>query len=208
MAKVIIVLLRRPIRSNPKEMRTDPFWEFGSFGCTGCHRRNLLNPKSISELAGVRLGFVQGGHCEMRLVLLTPPITIERHKIRCETKWSPTKPFRFDRAPLVIDNEGNTAFPCLLPEFADTDRTTLVGCFSSAFRTRRHPLPAHVGNALIHRWDKYCKHATEESFAQSYEQVLPFPPPTVDHDRERSYHRAVRESDGRRTGSRSCRSQP
>jgi hypothetical protein len=59
--RVIVVMLRRPQLSKPHERRDDPFWEFGSFGCTGCHRRNLLNPKRSGELNGTQFAFVQGG---------------------------------------------------------------------------------------------------------------------------------------------------
>ena len=45
---VIIVLLRRP-RRDAAERRTDPMYEFGSFGCTGCHRGNLMNPDRIDR---------------------------------------------------------------------------------------------------------------------------------------------------------------
>jgi hypothetical protein len=45
--KVVVVLLRQP-RKDISEMRTDPFWEFGSFGLTGCHQRNLLHPKKAT----------------------------------------------------------------------------------------------------------------------------------------------------------------
>ena len=41
--KVILVHLRRPRSRSDK--RDDPFWEFGSFGITGCHARNLLHPE-------------------------------------------------------------------------------------------------------------------------------------------------------------------
>jgi hypothetical protein len=41
-ARVIIVMLRQPRLDDPNEMRTDPLWEFGSFGCTGCHRKSLM----------------------------------------------------------------------------------------------------------------------------------------------------------------------
>jgi hypothetical protein len=72
--KVIIVVLRRPKKSNKKEMRSDPFYEFGSFGCTKCHRRNLLNPRKSHELIGVRLAFAQGGKDGFKLVHLTSSI--------------------------------------------------------------------------------------------------------------------------------------
>ena len=38
--KVIIVVLRQSKKSDEKEQRVDPFWEFGSFGLTGCQNRN------------------------------------------------------------------------------------------------------------------------------------------------------------------------
>jgi hypothetical protein len=74
--KVILVMLRQPRRSNPNEMRTDPLWEFGSFGCTRCHRKNLMNPKKLAELNGVRLGFAQNGPLGIKLVHVTPPVTM------------------------------------------------------------------------------------------------------------------------------------
>lgn len=202
MARVIIVLLRKPNRTNPEEMRTDPFWEFGSFGCTGCHGKNLLNAKKIDELEGSRLAFVQGGPCGMRLVLLTPPIMVVQHKLRCEAKWRPTRPFKFDEAPVIVDNDGKTEFPSLLREFGDCDRTTLMGRFASAFRSRRQPLPARVANALVRRWETLRKRAARSDFIRTYEQALPFAPPMVDHDRERSYRRAVQEANGQRAASR------
>ena len=57
--RVIIVMLRQPRLNDPNEMRTDPLWEFGSFGCTGCHRRSLMNPKKLTELNGTRFAFAQ-----------------------------------------------------------------------------------------------------------------------------------------------------
>lgn len=47
--QVVFVMLRQPRRDNPGEMRTDPLWEFGSFGCTRCHSRNLMNPFKVHE---------------------------------------------------------------------------------------------------------------------------------------------------------------
>jgi hypothetical protein len=56
--RVFFVHLRRPGSNDP---RTDPLYECGSFGCTRCHSRNLLNPRHARELEGSRLAFVQGG---------------------------------------------------------------------------------------------------------------------------------------------------
>lgn len=65
--KVIMVTLRRPNLSVPGEMRTDPLWEFGSFGLTGCHKRNLMNPRNVDILDGARLAFAQGGEDGFKL---------------------------------------------------------------------------------------------------------------------------------------------
>src|SRR5438552_2689740 len=110
--RVVVVHLRRPVRSDPEEMRSDPFWEFGSFGLTGCHSKNLMNPEKLSELNGVRLAFAQGGELGMRFVYLSPRVKTTRHAGLCEATWKPTKmPFRYPEAPLLIGNDGQTRFP-------------------------------------------------------------------------------------------------
>ena len=78
--RVIIVHLRQPVRGDPSEMRSDPFYEFGSFGCTECHLKNLMNPRRSHELEGVRFAFAQGGTLGFRLVHLTPPARVVNHR--------------------------------------------------------------------------------------------------------------------------------
>jgi hypothetical protein len=92
--RVVIVLLRRPKpRSvNPSEKRSDPFWEFGSFGVTGCHAKNLMSSRSAERLNGVRLAFAQGGTQGTRLVCLTcltPPVNFVDQGLRIEARWAP-----------------------------------------------------------------------------------------------------------------------
>ena len=77
---IILVHLRRPDRRNPDETRTDPLYEFGSFGLTDCHRTLLKRRSTI----GSRLGFVQPGRGEMRLVYLSPPVKVVDHGKRRE----------------------------------------------------------------------------------------------------------------------------
>jgi hypothetical protein len=84
-------MLRRPRLDDPNEMRTDPLWEFGSFGCTGCHRANLMNPAKLTELHGARVGFAQNGPHGIKLVHLTPPIRTLHHGSFGEAKWSPAE---------------------------------------------------------------------------------------------------------------------
>lgn len=80
--KLVLVMLRRPDRSNSKEKRSDPFWECGSFGCTGCYERNLMNPRTADRVKGLRLAFVQGGNDGFKLVYVTPPIRVRPDRIR------------------------------------------------------------------------------------------------------------------------------
>jgi hypothetical protein len=109
--KVIVVLLRQPSTA-AAERRDDPFWEFGSFGCTGCHSRNLMNPKRVHELNGARLAFVQGGPLGFRLVHVTSEIWIEPVGQGCEARWLPGQmPLTYTLGPLVIDNNCNSDVP-------------------------------------------------------------------------------------------------
>src|SRR6476660_8010360 len=84
--RVVVVILRQPSRAIT-ERRDDPFWEFGSFGCTGCHGRNLMNPKRAHELNGARLAFVQGGPFGFRLVHVTEEIWMVPIGAGFEARW-------------------------------------------------------------------------------------------------------------------------
>ncbi|MBZ5555579.1 MAG: hypothetical protein LAO21_22970 [Acidobacteriia bacterium] len=167
--KIIIVHLRRP---NKRDPRDDPFWEFGSFGITGCHDKNLLNPKKTKELIGVRLAFAQGGMEGTRLVLLTPPIR-SLEKIG-EALWSPrTMPFRYKAAPLLVDNEGRSDFIQLKRFISDTARDSCVAQFASRFRSRRRPLESSIANELIKVYERLRKAAPRKDIARNYVDALP-----------------------------------
>src|SRR5262249_25659859 len=131
---VYIVHLRRPQsrRANPNESRADPFWESGSFGCTRCHWRNLMNPRHADELNGARLAFAQGGPHGHRLVFLTPPVNIKIWRDRLEAKWAPQDmPFRYEHAPVLVANNRVSDFPSIEALARDTLRSTAVAGFSS-----------------------------------------------------------------------------
>lgn len=193
--RVVIVHLRRPRKSDPDEMRSDPFWEFGSFGCTGCHRKNLMHPRRIDELEGVRLAFAQGGSGEFRLVLLTPPVRVVRRSDRCELQWErEVKPFRYDQAPVLINNEGRSDFSNLKRAIRRARRGTWCGRFSSCFRSSRTPLPEDVADELIRTYERYNAEAPQEAFAGNYTDTMPYPPNNVDQYRIRTYKRLVSEA--------------
>lgn len=187
-SRVVFVHLRRPTTSNPNEMRSDPFWEFGSFGCTGCHSTNLMNLARIDELEGVRFAFAQGGTAGIRLVKVTPPVTIVKHPMCAEVRWTPARmPLRYDAAPLLIDNKGNSDVALLRGMIANVNRSTWMGRFASKFRSSRQMLPQDVSMQVISVFNKRMRRAGENAIASSYAEALPFPPPHVDTDRERTY---------------------
>ena len=140
--RVIIVMLRQPRLDRPSEMRTDPLWEFGSFGCTGCHRKNLMNPKKLAEHNGAQFGFAQNGDFGVKLVHVTPPVRMLHHGMFAEAKWKPAEmPLRYDSAPTLVNNFGVSDVPSLLTMISDVRRESPVAQFSSKFRSRRRPLP-------------------------------------------------------------------
>src|SRR6516162_4697512 len=131
--KVFLIHLRRP---GPKDFRTDPMYEFGSFGCTKCHSTNLFHPRHAEDLEGARLAFVQGGHLGSRLVFLTPPVKVRKWTDCCEAKWQPAEmPFKYTGAPILACNDEASDFP-LIAQFAQrADCPTAVSGLSSRFRS-------------------------------------------------------------------------
>lgn len=188
--KVIVVLLRQP-KNSPTESRDDPFWEIGSFGCTGCHRRNLMNPKRAHELDGARLAFVQGGPLGFRLVHVTLPIRTEPLGSLIEARWDPGEmPLAYQRAPLVIDNKDRTEMPLLAREVEGVARSTPVARFSSAFRSRRRPVAGEIGEEII---ACYNRHRRSANIAATYVEALPYTPPLIETNRRKRYQQFRRD---------------
>jgi hypothetical protein len=133
------VYLRQP--GGLDDRRCDPFWEFGSFGSTGCHSKNLMHPKRSPLSAGDRLVFLQGAPGEVRAIAMTPPIRVGGSSMQLEALWdSQYRPLPFSKAPLFIDNAGRTDFPSLLPMLEGVRRGTPCGAVGSKFRSRCTPL--------------------------------------------------------------------
>lgn len=201
--KVVIIHLRRPKGKgkNPKEMRTDPFWEFCSFGLTGCHHNNLLSKNNAENLAGMRLAFIQGGKSGTRLVFLTPQVSVERHgDSRFEVKWKQNigksrMPFRYDCAPIVVQNSKEGDYKTNFEKFAydalgdkrNWGRTTAEGQFSSKFRSRTRPIDGSFAKEIIGNYNLLRRKAGKARIASSYLDALPFPPPKEDNNRKHTY---------------------
>ncbi len=189
---VLVALLRQPHMERPTEMRSDPFWEFGSFGLTGCHKTNLMHPKKVHELTGARIAFVQGGDAGFKLVHLTPPVTPIPYSDRSEIRWTATEdaspmPFRYEQAPFIISTEGVSDVPEIVSIFENVRRNGWMGRFASKFRTRREPLPDACARQLIRVWNARTRKAKPGDFARIYTDALPYNPPKTDFNRRETY---------------------
>jgi hypothetical protein len=189
--RVVVVMLRQPYLSNPGEKRSDPFWEFGSFGTTGCHRTNLMNPKKLSEHEGARFAFAQNGPSGIKLVHLTPPVMTRQHRGCGEVNWEPkAMPISYRDAPVLIDNSGYSDFQKITTVFKDVNRSSPIAKFSSKFRTRRQPLKSDIGDEIVDVYDNFRNRGI--LIANTYIDALPYDPPKIDRDRLKTYEELIR----------------
>ena len=150
MSNYYFVFLRKP--KNFRDQRDDPFWEFGSFGCTGCHHNNLLHPNRAKFGKRDRLVFLQGGTLGVKIIGITPPITQHIVKSRnrrlgkiIELRWKNSyKPIPYVAAPKLIDNKKHTDFPIIWKDIErkKVKRPTNCGAVASVFRSRADAAPA------------------------------------------------------------------
>jgi hypothetical protein len=179
-------MLRQPRLDDPNEMRTDPLWEFGSFGCTRCHRTNLMNVRRLSELTGSRFAFAQNGPLGIKLVHLTPPIRTLHHGMFGEAKWQPAEmPLCYGSAPTLVNNFGASDVPRLLDMLSGVKRESPVAQFASTFRSRRQALPDDVANQVTEVYRRFRQRGA--TVARTYVDALPCRPPLIDPDREATY---------------------
>ncbi|MGO8688381.1 MAG: hypothetical protein ACLQLG_01990 [Thermoguttaceae bacterium] len=207
---IYFVHLRRP--KNSGDQRADPFYEVGSFGCTGCHSWNLLHPRNAHKLKGARLAFVQGADDGTRLVLLTPPITVVKRwmkydkgkgkwvRIR-EVKWKPTKPLKYDRAPILIRNDGYSDLRLVMTFALDSKQSAEDGRLlspeqrlGSKLRTNVKPLSTAMAKQVIKKYESLRKKALAGSgLASSYEETMSPPPKNPDTKRKVTYRKKIQE---------------
>lgn len=157
---IYTVYLRQP--AGLHDRRCDPFWEFGSFGSTGCHSSNLLHPRRSPLTAGDRLVFLQGSRGEVRAIAMTPPIRVGGKSARLEALWDPAyRPLPYALAALFIDNAGRTDFPSLLAMIKGVRRDTPCSAVGSKFRSRCTPLDGTLAAELVAWFDRVHDQATE-----------------------------------------------
>lgn len=168
---VFLVCLRQP--SSSKDHREDPYWEVGSFGCTGCHDKNLLHPGSNHIPNGARLAFAQGGPDGSRMVLLTQPVRVINRGDRLEVRWAARMPFKYCDAPLLIDREGET-HSGKLKRFISGSKSKHWGHkLSSKCRSRSQSLPGDVAAELIEIFDTAYAAAGLNQIAETYLEAIP-----------------------------------
>lgn len=170
--KVFFVVLRQP---DSNDLRPDPFYEFGSFGCTKCHSKNLLHLRKARALNGSKLAFVQGGHGGFRLVLLSSPVKVIEWQSNCEVRWTPpTMPFKYGEAPVLIANDGSSDFPLVKAFIRDTNRPTSVSRFASRFRSRTRPLQLDLAEEVTSIYADYRRMKSCSAIAKYYYEALPY----------------------------------
>ena len=196
---MFFVHLRRP---GPNDPRTDPLYEFGSFGCTKCHCTNLFHPRHAEDLEGSRLAFVQGGDDGSRLVFLTPPITVKVWADNCEARWTPREmPFKYSEAPVLVANDGSSDFP-LVEQFARaTDCPSLESGLSSRLRSRSTPLPADLAKQVVSVYERLRKENGPVAIASSYSEALPYVT-KIDGKRQATHRRLIGELRAEADGAR------
>lgn len=213
--RLFMVMLRQPRKHDPRD---DPYWEFGSFGCTGCHGKNLLHPKNCTIAAGDRLAFVQGGHWGSRLLMVTPPVKRVDHaggspKGRVELRWDARcRPLRYDRAPSLFEASApgrSGLFPMLADSLAHTNRSTIDAKFASRFRARARPVEPRLATELVAGFDAAVNSAKNTDFIRRYEEALPWCDcPRSQRERRGDYQERLHElkkATGGLSGKRSCR---
>lgn len=176
-SRIFIVHLRRPKANDP---RWDPFYELGSFGCTGCHSHNLLNARNRRIETNDRLAFIQGGPSGSRLVLLTPPVEVKRHlsgsgKGVVEIRWNPeSKPFTYETAPLVATNSRakDSQFPKLRGSIQRVRRQSAAAKLASRYRSSARPLSSQLASEMLSIIELAVRSPSVYRIAASYHETL------------------------------------
>lgn len=178
--QLFLVHLRRPHGAD--DARADPWWEYGSFGLTGCHRTNLLHPSRSRVRAADQLAFVQGGPTGTRLLFVTPPVVCRvwrdtAEPMLLEITWDRrARPLRYGPAAPLLAGCAEQA-PADLPELRkylrDVGRTSACGKFASRFRARCEPLTTELAGELRSAFRRAVAQAYPEDFVRHYTDAVP-----------------------------------
>jgi len=183
---MFIVTLRTPESMNDR--RSDPFWEFGSFGCTGCHKKDLMRIINAKQLLNSKLAFAQAGNEGRKLVYITPIITnvyelydpIKKEEF-CEVKWKPiSMPIKYKYAPLLINKKGDTNFNLIKEYIRDINSNKWLRRFYYKIRNDVRAKPAlslhkEIAGELEELYTNIREDDCQEVIANNYIEALPRP---------------------------------
>src|SRR5690606_26133051 len=75
---------------------------------------------------------------------------------------------------------------------ADVNRPTWMARFASKYRSRRQLLPPDTAKEVVSVFSQHLRQADVNAVARSYAEALPYLPPHVDVNRDRTYRRMLR----------------
>jgi len=104
----------------------------------------------------------------------------------------PKMPFKYAHAPLLARNgDGRTDFPGVRRHASSTrwGKTKVELGLSSRIRSLAEPLPAKLADEVVENYERLRAAAPRSHIALTYEEALPWLPPLVDRDREKSHQR-------------------
>lgn len=162
-----------------------------------------MHPKHAGEKMNSRIAFAQPGKGQIKLVYLSPRIhTVKKYDIinpkptKCksgtEVRWEPkTRPLKFEKAPLICNNEGDTLFPSLMKYVENVRQPTPVSKFMSKFRSRARIVECHLVNEITEVYENYVKDNSTSIYTEHYWETMPYPPPIIETDRDKKYNEYV-----------------
>ena len=144
------------------------------------------------------MAFVQGGGDGTRLVFLTPTVSVKVWASKCEACWTPAEmPFKYGEAPLLVANDGSSDFPRVKQFASQTKCPSLENGLSSRLRSRCRPLCPAMAEEVVSVYQRHREDRGASALASDYFEALPFVK-KIDHDREATFRRLVRELRGGR----------
>ena len=160
--RLFFIHLRQKEKRN--DPRTDPKYERGNFGTTGCHGANLMAPHRIEDRLkpGDRIAFLQGGMSRdpsvstIKIAFLTPPLStvrpviincedreVERGVIEWEPQWDHMRkrPLRFRYQLDLLDRPAEL-------EFTPAERMMLACINDTILTAKRRKKAARISSCM------------------------------------------------------------
>ena len=97
--------------------------------------------------------------------------------------------FKYKEAPILVWNKGRSDFKSVKKLASGTrwgkEKVEIGLC--SKVRSRAKPLPPELAHEVIEVYKRLLAAAPDSAFASTYDEALPYPPPSPDRNREATY---------------------